>query len=62
MANEYLEKLDEYAKMFGDGFPTIPLAWGRTEEEIIALIDDCIKAGKDAYELGLVSDDDDILY
>lgn len=56
------EKLKKYAKKFGDGFPMIPLAWGRTDEEIIGLIDKCLAAGKDAYEMGFVSDDDDINY
>lgn len=56
------EKLKEYAERFGDGFPMIPLAWGRTDKEVIKIIDDCLDKGKDAYELGYVEDDDDILY
>lgn len=54
--------LDQYAKKFGDGFPMIPLAWGRSDEEVCEIIKKCIKAGKDAYELGLVSDGEDINY
>lgn len=54
--------LDEYAEKFGDGFPMIPLAWGKTDEEVCDTIRKCIEAGKDAYELGLVSDDDDMDY
>lgn len=54
--------LDQYVKKFGDGFPMIPLAWGRSDEEVCEIIKKCIKAGKDAYELGLVSDDEDINY
>ena len=57
-----IEKLEEYAKQFEEGFPMMPLAWGRTDEEIVELIDQCLKAEKDAYELGIVEDDDDILY
>ena len=56
------EKLLEYAEKFGDGFPMIPLGWGRTDEEIIGIIDSCVKAGKDAYEMGYVVEDDDIDY
>ena len=55
------EKLDAYAKQFGDGFPMMPVAWGRTEEEVIEIIDECISKGKDVYELGYV-EEDDILY
>lgn len=56
------EKMVEYAKRFGDGFPMIPLGWGRSDEEIVEIIDECLKKGKDAYELGYVKDDDDIEY
>ena len=56
------EKLDAYAMKFGDGFPMIPLAWGRTDEEVIEIIDDCLKNGKDAYEMGYVEEDTDIMY
>lgn len=54
--------LSEYADRFGDGFPMIPLAWGRTDDEVCELIRKCLKAGKDAYDLGLVSEDDDANY
>jgi hypothetical protein len=55
-------KLEEYINAFKEGFPMIPLAWGRTEAEIIDLIDRCLKEGKNAYDLGLVKEDDDILF
>lgn len=45
-----------YAERFGDGFPMIPLGWGREESEIIAIIDRCLESGKDVYEMGLVED------
>lgn len=50
------ELLREYSKIFGDGFPTIPLAWGRTDEELQEIIKECIDKKKDAYELGLVKE------
>ena len=56
--DELEKKLGEYAEMFGDGFPTIPLGWGRTDEELIAIIDECLKAKKDVYALGYVLDTD----
>ena len=55
-------KLAEYAKRFGDGFPMYQLGRGRSDEEIIDLVDKCLKAGKDAYEMGLVEDDEDLDY
>ena len=51
-------KLGEYAERFDDGFPMYQLGRGRDESEIIELIDRCLNAGKDAYELGFVTDDD----
>lgn len=40
----------------------MPVAWGRTEEEVIRIIDECISKDKDAYALGYVEDDDDVYY
>lgn len=56
------EKLMAYTERFGEGFPMIPLAWGRSDEEVTALIDQCLEAGKNAYDLGLVKEDDEDLY
>ena len=56
------EKLEQYLEAFGESFPMIPLAWGRTEKETISLIDECIQLGKNAYERGLVEDSADIDY
>ena len=53
--DEYLQK---YVDTFGEGFPMYQLGRTRTESEIINIIDGCLKAGKSAYELGLVADDD----
>lgn len=62
MSETLEKKMDEYAEMFDDGFPTIPLATGRTEKELIEIIDKCLKEKKDVYELGYVKDDEDIYY
>lgn len=60
------EKLDklllQYAKTFGEGFPTFQLLRSRTTEEGIDLVQMCLDKGKDAYELGLVTLDEDTEY
>lgn len=56
------QALDTYVLKFGDGFPTYQYMRGRTTRETIDAINRCIAEGKDAYEMGLVTDDDDILY
>lgn len=55
MLDEYLAK---YIEAFDDGFPMYQLGRGRTDDEIVEIIKRCLKAGKDAYELGLVELDD----
>ena len=60
--NEMEKKMMEYAKRFDDGFPSWPLARTRTDEEVIEIIDRCLKEGKDVYELGYVTDNLDIVY
>lgn len=57
-----MDLFEEYAKRFGDGFPMIPLGFGRTEKEVETLIKKCLEEGKDAYELGLLKDDDGVIY
>lgn len=58
MSEKLYKMLDKYEEMFGDGFPTIPLMWGRTENEVIAVINECLTSGKDVYQLGYVNEDD----
>lgn len=59
MIDEYLQK---YIDAFGEGFPMYQLGRTRSEDEIIGIIKRCIDSGKDAYELGLVTDDLDTDY
>ena len=54
--------LEEYIDKFGEGFPTFQVFRGITEEERIAVVQECIDKGKNAYELGLCSLDDDLYY
>lgn len=56
------QALKRYREKFGDFFPTIPLAVSRTDYEVIAIIDECLKKGKDVYELGYISSDPNIDY
>lgn len=59
MLEEYMMK---YKEAFLDSFPMIPLGWGRTENEVIAIIKECLEKKKDVYELGYIDDDEDILF
>ena len=52
----------EYNKVFEDGFPSFQIMRSRTEPETIKIIKDCLEQGKDAYELGYLSDDNDVQY
>lgn len=60
--NELDKWLKKYAEKFDDGFPMIPLGWGRDEHEIIDIIKSCIDNGKDVYELKYVEDDNELVY
>lgn len=62
MNKELETKMQEYVKKFNDGFPTIPLARGRSDQEVIEIIDECLAKNKDVYELGYLSNDSDIDY
>lgn len=62
MGEELQVYLKKYADKFDDGFPMIPLASGRTDEEVIAIIQECLEKGKDVYELGYVEDGNDFDY
>lgn len=53
------EKLDQYEKRFGDGFPTMCFP-GCTDEQFIELIDECLESGGTARELFHL--EDDVLY
>lgn len=57
--DEYLQK---YIDAFGEGFPMYQLGRGRTDSETVEVIKSCLDAGKSAYGMGLVTDDEDIEY
>ena len=60
--NKLEEKLEEYKERFNDNFPTIPLMRGRSDKEVIAMIDACLKANKNVAEMGFYSSNEDLLY
>lgn len=51
MGDKLLQALELYENTFDDSFPTIPMS-GRTEEEMIDMINECVSAKKDIYDMG----------
>lgn len=59
MTNELIQWIQKYDKAFPeDGFPTIPLAMNGEDEDVIAIIKECLDKGKDVYELGFCTLED----
>lgn len=56
------ELLKAYAEEFGEGFPMFQVGMTRTNTETEEIIKRCLDLKQDAYELGYVTDDMDILY
>jgi hypothetical protein len=54
--------LRKYDEKFGEDFPTIPLGWGRTKQELCDLIQLCIDTNEDVYAKGLVVENNEVLY
>ena len=57
--DEYLQK---YVDAFDEGFPMYQLGRTRSDQEIISIIERCLSEKKTAYDLELVTDDEDIQY
>lgn len=51
MGDKLIQALELYENTFDDSFPTIPMS-GRTEEEMIDMINKCVSAKKDVYDMG----------
>ena len=51
MGDKLLQALELYKNTFDDSFPTIPMI-GRTEEEMIDMINKCVSEKKDVYDMG----------
>jgi hypothetical protein len=60
--NEFEERLQMYEKTFGESFPTYPLMLSKTDEEMVEIIDRCLDAEQDVYELGILKDDSNLKY
>lgn len=56
------EKMKEYYDKFGSAFPMIPLGWGRSDDEVVEMIQKCLDADKDVYAMGFVLLGDDLEY
>lgn len=54
--------LELYETTFDDSFPTIPLLMDKSKAEVMEIINKCVSAGKDVYDMGYLSLDDDIIY
>lgn len=56
--DESMNELDKaqklYEEKFNDIFPTFPFM-GIEPDELLKMINECIAAGKDAYDMGYVS-------
>ena len=53
---------EQYYDMFGESVPAYQICRGRTDEEIDAIIRECLEKKKDVYELGYCTLDDDVQY
>lgn len=62
MNDGLFEWMNKYFKAFGEGFPTYQIMRGRSDEEGIAIIKQCLEEKKDVYELGLATLDEDTYY
>lgn len=56
MSKELESKFKAYFEKFGDSFPTYQVSGDETEENWIKMIDECLKKGKDVYEMGYAED------
>lgn len=50
--------LARYEKTFGDAFPTVPLLMSNSDEVVVKMIEECIEANQDVYDMGILSLDD----
>ena len=54
--------LQKYVDTFSEGFPMYQIGRTRPESEIIEIIQKCLNERKTAYDLGIVTDDEDTEY
>lgn len=56
MSKELDSKMKAYFEKFGDSFPTYQVIGDESEESFIKMIDECLKKGKDVFEMGYAED------
>ena len=61
MSENLIKYINAYDNQF-DSFPTFQLVPGRSENQVIAIIKECLTKGKDVYELGYLVLDPNIIY
>lgn len=61
MSENLMNYISKYEENFEE-FPSIPLVWGRSENEVIEIINECISKKQDVYELGYIETDIDTDY
>lgn len=54
--------IELYEKTFDDSFPTIPVLTDKFKAEVVEIINKCISEGKDVYDMGYLSLDNDSIY
>ncbi|EFD94423.1 hypothetical protein HMPREF0889_1407 [Megasphaera lornae] len=54
--------IELYEKTFDDSFPTIPVLRDKSKIEVMEIINKCISEGKDVYDMGYLSLDNDSIY
>ncbi|WP_288895116.1 hypothetical protein [uncultured Megasphaera sp.] len=63
---KYMAEIDKaielYEKTFDDSFPTIPVLTDKSKIEVMEIINKCISEGKDVYDMGYLSLDNDSIY
>lgn len=63
---KYMAEIDKaieiYEKTFDDSFPTIPVLRDKSKIEVMEIINKCIFKGKDVYDMGYLSLDNDSIY
>lgn len=53
--------MEEYESFFGDAFPTFCFTYLSTDE-MIQIIDECLEAEKDVYEMGYLKNNLNVKY
>lgn len=62
MTNRLLEYLEKYTVHFNEGFPTYQLARTKDEDDVVKMIQNCLKADKTVYEMGYLDEESENIY